>query len=144
MLETSPLQTGKHCKAIVKFSKDQHIETAYSTMISAIETILTAGDFPLLRRACIHRIKSLKGDLPHKLIPQILWTSSMNELLDMLAQSEYWTWFDTRILEALAYASGSPEAIEMLEYFKKTFYPRRISEFIPYQLVKPFKEFVSL
>ena len=113
-------------------------------MTSSVETILTVGNFPQLRRACIHRIRSLKGDLPHKLIPQILRTSSMNELLDMLAQSEYWNWFDTRLLEALTYASGSPEAIKMLEYFKKTFYPRKISEFIPYQLVKPFKEFVSL
>ena len=68
----------------------------------------------------------------------------MNELLDMLAQSEYWNWFDTRLLEALTYASGSPEAIEMLEQFKKTFYPRKISEFVPYQLVKPFKEFTNL
>ena len=105
------MQTAKDCKTIVKFSNDQHIETAYSTMTAAIETILTGGDFPLLRRACIHRIKSLKGDLPHKLIPQILRTSSMNELLDMLAQSEYWNWFDTRLLEALTYASGSPEAL---------------------------------
>ena len=113
-------------------------------MTSAVETILTTGDFPQLRRACIHRIKSLKSNLPYKLIPQIKQTSSMNELLDMLAESEYWNWFDTRLLEALTYASGSLEAIKMLEQFKKTFYPRKISEFIPYQLVKPFKEFVSL
>ena len=129
---------------LVKFSKKWDIEAAYNNMTSAVETILTVGDFPQLRRACIHRIKSLKSNLPHKLIPQILRTSSMNELLDMLAQSEYWNWFDTRLLEALTYASGSPEAIEMLEKFKKTFYPRKISEFMPYQLVKPFKEFVSL
>ena len=113
-------------------------------MTSAIETVLTTGDFPQLRRACIHKIKNLKSNLPHKLIPQILRTSSMNELLDMLAQSEYWNWFDTRLLEALTYASGSPEAIELLEHFKRTFYPRKISEFIPYQLIKPFKEFISL
>ena len=113
-------------------------------MTSAVETVLTADDFPQLRRACIHKIKSLKSNLPHKLIPQILQTSSMNELLDMLAQSEYWNWFDTRLLEALTYASGSPEAIELLEHFKKTFYPRKIDEFIPYQLVKPFKDFQSL
>ena len=131
-------------KAIVKFSKDWGIEAAYSNMTSAVETILTTGNFFQLRRACIHRIKSLKSNLPHKLIPQILRTSSMNELLDMLAQSEYWNWFDTRLLEALTNASGSPEAIEMLEQFKKAFYPRKISEFIPYQLVKPFKEFVTL
>ena len=131
-------------KALVKFSKNWDIEAAYNNMTSAVETVLTAGDFPQLRRACIHKIKNLKSNLPHKLIPQILQTSSMNELLDMLAQSEYWNWFDTRLLEALTYASGSPEAIELLEHFKKTFYPRKINEFIPYQLVKPFKEFTSL
>ena len=113
-------------------------------MTSAVETILTDGNFPQLRRACIHRIKSLKSNLPHKLISQILQTSSMNELLDMLAQSEYWNWLDTRLLEALTYASGSPEAIEFLEHFKNTFYPRKISEFIPYQLIKPFKQFINL
>ena len=128
----------------MKFSKNWDIEAAYNNMTSAVETVLTAGDFPQLRRACIHKIKSLKSNLPHKLIAQILRTSCMNELLDMLAQSEYWNWFDTRLLEALTYASGSPEAIELLEYFKRTFYPRKINEFIPYQLVKPFKEFTSL
>ena len=131
-------------KALVKFSKNWDIEAAYSNMTSTVETILTAGDFPQLRRACIHKIKSLKSKLPHKLIPQIKTTSCMNELLDTLAESEYWNWFDTRLLEALTYASGSPEAIQLLEHFKKTFYPRKISEFIPYQLVKPFKEFVSM
>ena len=131
-------------KGLVKFSKNWDIEAAYNHMTSAVETVLTAGDFPQLRRACIHKIKNLKSNLPHKLIAQILRTSSMNELLDMLAQSEYWNWFDTRLLEALTYASGSPEAIELLEHFKVTFYPRKISEFIPYQLVKPFKEFISL
>ena len=138
---TSSVQQSK---ALVKFSKNWDIEAAYNNMTSAVETVLTAGDFPQLCRACIHKIKSLKSNLPHKLIPQILQTSCMNELLDMLAQSEYWNWFDTRLLEALTYASGSPEAIELLEYFKRTFYPRKISEFIPYQLVKPFKEFISL
>ena len=124
---------------LVKFSSNWDIEAAFNNITSSVETILTVGNFPQLRRACIHRIKSLKNSLPHKLIPQILRTSSMNELLDMLAQSEYWNWFDTRLLEALTYASGSPEAIRLLEHFKQTFYPRKISEFIPYQLVKPFR-----
>ena len=128
----------------MKFSKNWDIEAAYNNMTSAVETVLTVGDFPQLRRACIHKIKNLKSNLPHKLIPQILQTSCMNELLDMLAQSEYWNWFDTRLLEALTYVSGSPRAIELLEYFKRTFYPRKISEFITYQLLKPFKEFISL
>ena len=144
---SSPVPTTnsvQQSKALVKFSKNWNIEAAYNNMTSAVENVLSGGDFPQLRRACIHKIKSLKSNLPHKLIPQILRTSSMNGLLDMLAQSEYWNWFDTRLLEALTYASGSPEAIELLEHFKSTFYPRKVSEFIPYQLVRPFKDFTSL
>ena len=144
LASSSPVPTTSSSKALVKFSKNWNIVAAYNNMTSAVENVLSGGDFPQLRRACIHKIKTLKSNLPHKLIPQILRTSSMNELLDMLAQSEYWNWFDTRLLEALTYASGSPEAIELLERFKSTFYPRKISEFIPYQLVRPFKEFTSL
>ena len=58
-------------KALVKFSKNWDIEAAYNNMTSAVETVLTAGDFPQLRRACIHKIKSLKSNLPHKLIPHL-------------------------------------------------------------------------
>ena len=144
LASSSAVHTTSSSKALVKFSKNWDIEAAYNNMTSTVEIVLIGGDFPRLRRACIYKIKSLKSNLPHKLIPQILRTSCMNELLDMLAQSEYWNWFDTRLLEALTYASGSPEAIELLEHFKKTFYPRKISEFIPYQLVRPFKDFTSL
>ena len=139
-----PPTAKQESKSLVKFSKDWSIETAYYNMTSAVETILTASEFFQLRRTCIHKIRSLAGGLSDKLIPQILHTSSMNELLDVLAQSEYWNWFDTRLLEALTYASGSPEAIELLEHFKRTFYPRKISEFIDYKLIRPFKEFITL
>ena len=139
-----PPTAKQQSKPLVKFSKDWSIETAYYNMTSAVETILTASEFFQLRRTCIHKIKSLAGGLSNKLIPQILHTSSMNELLDVLAQSEYWNWFDTRLLEALTYASGSPKAIELLEHFKRTFYPRKISEFSDYKLNKPFKKFVIL
>ena len=68
----------------------------------------------------------------------------MDELLDFLAQSEYWNWFDTRLLEALTYATGSPEAIKCLENFKKTYYNRKISELIPCVFIKPLTEFTVL
>jgi len=68
----------------------------------------------------------------------------LDELLDFLAQSEYWNWFDTRLLEALTYATGSPEAIECLENFKKTYYKRKISELIPCVFIKPLTEFTAL
>jgi len=61
--------------------------------------------------------------------------------LDVLAQSPYWNWFDTRLLQAVVSASGSAEAEEWLEGFKITFYAAKL---IPHVSIKPFKESTNL
>ena len=131
---------------MVKFSKKWTIDEAYRRLTSSIEEeILTFGDLPRLQRACIREIKALDSNLPNKLIPQIQVTSSVNGLLDTLTASEYWNWFDTRLLTAVAQASGSPEAVESLEKYKAIYYSRKISDLIlcDYK-IKPFKNFVPL
>ena len=101
---------------MVKFSRKWTIDEAYRRLTSSIEReIITFGDLPQLQRACIHEIKALGSNLPNKLIPQIQVTSSVSGLLDTLTNSEYWNWFDTRLLMAVIQASGSPEAIKLLE-----------------------------
>ena len=64
--------------------------------------------------------------------------------MDVLAQSPYWNWFDTRLLQALVSASGSAEAEEWLETFKITFYAEKIATLIPHVSIKPFKESTNL
>ena len=115
-------------------------------LTSSIEKeILASGDLPQLQRACIRKIKSLGSNLPQKLIPQIQVTSSVNGLLDTLTQSEYWNWFDTRLLTAVTQGSGSPEAIKSLEKYKAIYYNRKVSELIVCEYkIKPFKNFVPL
>ena len=112
--------TLEKSKAVVKFSKKWTIDEAYRRLTSSVEKeILESGDLPQLQRACIREIKALGSNLPRKLIPHIEVTSSINGLLDTLTKSEYWNWFDTRLLTAVTHASGSPEAIKSLEKYKK-------------------------
>ena len=129
-------------KAVVKFSKDASINAAYNKMTSNIAVILETKNvnFNILRRACIQEIHALGSTIPKNLMHKIQPTKSLNELLDVLALSPYWNWFDTRLLQALVSASGSPEAEEWLENFKATFYAKKVTEVIPYVSIKPFKE----
>ena len=113
-------------------------------MSSEIESILELHKFPKLRRACVQRINSLGSNLPRSLVPKIQNTTTFDDMLDVLAQSPYWNWFDTRLLQALVSASGSPEAEQWLENFKATFYTKKVTEVIPYISIKPFKESVNI
>ena len=131
---------------MVKFSKNWTIDEAYSRLTSSIEgEILALGDLPRLQRACIREIKALGSNLPNKLIPQIQVTSSVSGLLDTLTNSEYWNWFDTRLLTAVTQASGSTEAIKSLEKYKAIYYRRKVSDLILCKYnIKPFKNFVPI
>ena len=113
-------------------------------MTSEVESILELKKFSKLRRACIQRINSLGSNLPKSLIPKIQQTHDLDQMLDALAQSPYWNWFDTRLLQALVSASGSAEAEEWLESFKATFYAEKVTKVIPYVSIKPFKESTNL
>ena len=113
-------------------------------MTSEIESILEVHKFSKLRRACIQRINSLGSNLPQHLVPKIQHTDELDDMLDVLAQSPYWNWFDTRLLQALVSASGSPEAEQWLESFKATFYAKKVTEVIPYINIKPFNESIDI
>ena len=112
-------------------------------MSSIEKDILASGDLSQLQRACIHEIKALGSNLPKKLLPQIEVAPSVNGLLDTLTKSEYWNWFDTRLLTAVTEASRSPEAIKSLEKYKAIYYNRKISDLCEYKII-PFKNFVPL
>ena len=87
----------------------------------------------------MQRINSLGSSLPLSLVPEIQQTRSLDEMLNVFAQSPYWNWFDTRLLQALVSASGSAEAEEWLETFKITFYAEKIATLIPHVSIKPAK-----
>ena len=130
--------------AVIKFSANLNIESAFTRMTSKIESILELQKFPKLRRACVQRISSLGSNLPRSLVPKIQHTTTLDDMLDVLAPSPYWNFFDTRLLETLISASGSPEAEEWLASFKATFYAKKVTEVIPYVSIKPFNESIDI
>ena len=143
---TSSGHTADQSKALVKFSKHWNIDQAYQHLTSSVEwVVLQTGDLAQIQRACVRKIKGLDSNLPLKLIPLIEATSSVNGLLDTLTKSEYWNWFDTRLLEAVTHASGSPAAIKSLDRFRKTYYHKKVTDLVLYNVeIKPFKNFVTL
>ena len=137
--------SADQCKSLVKFFKHWTIEEAYQQLTSSLERVVQTGDLPSLRRACIRKIKGIGSNISRKLIPQIDSTSSVNGLLDLLTKSEYWNWFDTRLLEAVTHASGSPEAIKSLDKYKKKYYRTKVSDLALYNVdIKPLKNCISL
>ena len=129
---------------MIKFSASLNIESAFTRMTSKIESILELQKFPKLRRACVQRISSLGSNLPRSLVPKIQHTTTLDDMLDLLAPSPYWNFFDTRLLETLVSASGSPEAEEWLESFKTTFYAKKVTEVTLYVSIKPFNESIDI
>jgi len=109
-------------------------------MIGKITDILAGIDFKKLRRACYQEIKAPTSTLPDSLIENLKITESLDDLLDELALSSYWNWFDTRLLLALVSASGSPEAEKLLNDFKTTFYSKTINEWIPNNSIELLEE----
>ena len=149
MFSTFPSHVGCAAKPkeLVKFSKNLKkldITSAFTKLTSEVENVLEVQKFSKLRRACIQKINSLGSNLPQSLIPKIQHTTNLDDMLDLFAQSLYWNWFDTRLLQALVSASGSPEAEDMLEAFKAIFHTKKISEVIPYINIKAFGKLITL
>ena len=116
------------------------IHKAYHKLTGEISDILAAKNFKKLRRACYQEISAPTSTLPKSLVEELKPTKSLDDMLDVLALSPYWNWFDTRLLEALVSASGSPEAEAMLEQFKQIYYSCKVSEVLPCVIVRPLKE----
>ena len=109
-----------------------------------ITDILAPKDFKKLRRACYQEISGPSSTLPVSLAQDLKPTKSLDDMLDVLALSPYWNWFDTRLLQALVSASGSPEAEAMLEQFKQIYYACKVSEVLPCVIVEPLKDSIVL
>ena len=143
-MSSQTLEDTNKSKAVVEFSRNLDIDPAFTKLTSKIENVLELQKFPKLRRACVQRISSLGSNLPRSLVPKIQQTTTLDEMLDVLAPSPYWNFFDTRLLETLVSASGSPEAEEWLASFKATFYAKKVIEVTPYVSIKPFDESIKL
>ncbi|XP_065918530.1 uncharacterized protein [Dysidea avara] len=117
----------------VSFSINENIQTAFTRLSAAVTTGITNANFSTLQRAAFETARSPYMALKsHDIIPILKGAQSFDNLCTSLADSPYWNFLDTRILEAMAAASMIPAAQESIENFKKTFFGMTLSEAAPY------------
>lgn len=133
---------------VVTFTEDEDIDYAFTKLSASITTIIENNihvtGFSALQRACIEKAKSPKMLLKStEVIPIIKEAKTFQDLCTMLADTTYWNFLDTRMMEALATASRVPAAQKTMENFKKTFFSMKLSDVAPQFPVIPLKSKVN-
>ena len=82
---------------------------------------------------------------PADLYERIKKAQDLDALLDVLADSDYWSWVDLRLLEALIMSSGIKEAEVLVNKYKDAIFPKKLSDiihelFVPQQKKKKCEE----
>lgn len=107
----------------MKFSGHDSVATAFMILTSELTALLKQADFATVRQQC----------LIHKRFPQetanaITFSANLNELLDILVVTPYFSWIDIRLLEAMVTASGITTARKIIENYKRVIYEKKLQE----------------
>jgi len=101
-------------------------------LVASITEHLEQAKFSTIRRACKVQIKTPTGaKLSPTLVDKINATKNLDELLDTLVESPYWSWIDVRLLEAMVTASGSATAEAILLNYKELIFSKKLHEILP-------------
>jgi len=123
----------KEVSSFQDFTKfEKNITNAFVHLVTSITEHLEKVKFTTMRRACIVQIKTPTGaKLSPSFVEKINNTKNLDELLDTLALSPYWSWIDVRLIEALVTASGSAIAESILLNYKKVIFSKKLNEILP-------------
>ena len=129
---TTPVHEKQEEISQPDFSKFTNISSAFISLTSSVTTYLENAKFSVIRRACISQIKSPNGaQLPPDVVRKIQNAENLDDLLDIIAATEYWSWIDLRLLEALVVASGSPTAQDIVNKYKENVYTKKLIDVLP-------------
>ena len=105
-----------------RFSEDD-VETSFVYMLSRLEELWSDVEFSKLKNTC-------KRDrrLSDKLRIDLQSTTNLEEIFDLLSNSQFCSWLEIRILKCMAKVANVPEATSMLNIFEECVYSRRCSE----------------
>ena len=85
-----------------------------------------------MRRSCIEQINTPSGaQLSPDTVKKIKAAENLNALLDILAESPYWSWIDLRLLEGIVIASGSSAANNLLIDYQNVVFSKKLLEVLP-------------
>jgi len=114
--------------SVIDFS-GYDIPAAFSLLTAEVTKLLKRADFHILRRAIVQQRKVPKGvQFPDDLHQSIKVAQDLDTLLDLLADSNYWSWVDLRLLETLIMSSGVREAEILVKKYKKIIFSKKLSE----------------
>ena len=84
-----------------------------------------------MRRAILQQRRTPGGvQFPDDLHQSIKAAKELDTLLDVLADSDYWSWVDLRLLDALIVSSGIQEAKLLIQKYKDAIFPKKLSEIL--------------
>ena len=84
-----------------------------------------------MRRAILQQRNIPNGvQLSHDIRVAIKFAKSLDDLLDILFDSEYWSWIDLRLLETLIMSSGILKAKVLVDNYKKAVFSKRLSDIL--------------
>ena len=108
----------------LKFSEDD-IESSFVYMLSKLKELWRDVEFSKLKDACLMDMR-----LSVELRNSLKSVKSLKEMFYLLSETHFCTWLEVRILKSLADISEIPEAIQIINTFKKCVYSRKCSEVI--------------
>ena len=106
--------------------------TAFLKLSSKMEKYFMHVKFSKIRRGCLQPTRSpgvgqFSGDFTNA----ISRSEDLNELLDILTESNYWNWIDLRIMEAMVIFSDNPAAERTLKNYKEYVSAFTLEEVLP-------------
>ena len=117
------------------------VGTAFIVLQTNMRPLLKCANCADLRNACIIQKKTPYGPkLSEELLQTISTTESSDKLFDLLVESDYWSWIEIRVLEAMVTASQNPDAHELLENYKAVIFSKRLLDVLPKMPCKEVKE----
>ena len=113
----------------IDFYDCDDIPSAFALLTAEIAKLLRRADFFVLRRAILQQRKVPSGvQFPDNLYQSIKTAQDFDTLLDLLADSQYLSWVDLRLLETLIVSSGIREAKVLVSKYKKVIFSKKLSD----------------
>ena len=124
-----------------EFQSYDSVGKAFIALQTKMKILFRKADYSNLRIACIAQKNNPDGaELSQVLVGEIKAAENIDELIDVLVCSPYWSWIDLRIMEAMVVASDSSQAQELLDNYKAAIFTKRLIDVLPNVPSKEVKE----
>ena len=113
----------------------EKISFAFIEMQTRMTHLLRRVDnttFREIRRVCFVQTNAPNGlQLPQETITLMKDAINIEDMIDVLACTPYWSWIDLRIFEVMALASELLEAKQLLQNYKDAIFPIKLINVLP-------------